>query len=371
MICLQLIQLNLAYSTNNMRIVYIQSYPIYHDNVTDEAWMKIENRDKWMPGITAEKGAEVEIWVVGERANIRNYSFGNNSIPVRFFERSSSGKRTKFHFSRDLIEFARNNPVDHFVIKGLDGGVGVELLKRYIIPAKIPFSFVIGGEFRSKFNKLATHIFYESDRQFQQLIKKRWWILPGIPTNKLYKLPKSVNTDEFKPYPDIPKEFDVITMGRLIPYYKNYQAIIKLSSTFKVAVIGGGELLDEFRLEYPNIHWLGHINHADVPTYLSKGKVFFYSSTRDFFPRAIAEAVSCGLPVAAFGDSISDDVVQPNFGILLNKRNYEDQMTVLLSDDNQLTEMGKNARNYALKNWHLKSTESAVDTLLSNVGSSL
>ena len=354
-----------------MRIVYIQSYPIYHDNVTDEAWMKIENRDKWMPGITAEKGAEVEIWVVGERTNVQQYQFGDVTIPIRFFERSSSGKKTKFHFSLDLIEYAQLHPPDHFVIKGVDGGVGVELLKQYVIPSKIPFSFVIGGKFHSKFNKLATFIFYESDRQFQQLTQKRWLILPGIPAHKLFKLPKSVDTDVFKPALNAQKEFDIITMGRLIPYYKNYQAIFKLSSKFKVAVIGGGELLEEFRREYPKIQWLGHINHTEVPKYLSKGRVFFYSSTRDFFPRAIAEAVSCGLPIAAFDDSISNDVVQPNFGVLLNKRNYTDQMTDFLSDDERLTEMGKVARNFAVKNWHLKSSELAVDTLLRNAGSAV
>ena len=351
-----------------MRIVYIQSYPIYHDNVTDEAWMKIENRDKWMPGITAEKGAEVEIWVVGERTMVQLYKFGNVSISIRFFERSNSGKRTKFHFSRDLIDYAKNHHVDHYVIKGLDGGVGVELLKQVIIPAKIPFSFVIGGEFHSKFNKQATLIFYESDYQYNLLVQKRWGILKGISPHKLFKLPKSVDTEIFKPEQDVQKEFDIITMGRLIPYYKNYQTIFKLSEKFKVAVIGGGQLLDEFRREYPKIQWLGHINHLEVPKYLSKGKVFFYSSTRDFFPRAIAEAVSCGLPIAAFDESISTDVVHPDFGILLNKRNYVDQMTTLLSNVEHLTEMGNAARNFAVKNWHLKSTDHAVETLLKNVG---
>ena len=354
-----------------MRIVYIQSYPIYHDNVTDEAWMKIENRDKWMPGITAEMGAEVEIWVVSERNSVQHYKFGDVSVLIRFFERSSSGEKTKFDFSLDLIDYAHQHPPDHFVIKGVDGGVGVELLKQFIIPEKIPFSFVIGGKYHSKFNKLASLIFYESDRQFLQLSKKRWLLVPGIPARKLFKLPKSVDTEVFKPASHTHKEFDIITMGRLIPYYKNYQALFELSSTFRVAVIGGGELLDEFRLEYPGIEWLGHINHHEIPKYLSKGRVFIYSSKRDYFPRAIAEAVSCGLPIAAFDDSISNDVVQPNFGVLLNNRNYTNQMADFLSDDKRLIEMGKIARNFAVINWHLKSSKLAVEILLRNVGSTI
>lgn len=350
-----------------MRIIYVQSYPIYHDNVTDETWMMIENRDKWMPGITAEKGVEVEIWAVGERSHVMEYQFNDRSIPVRFFERSSSKKRTKFHFSKALIDYAKQHPADHYVIKGVDGGVGVSLINEVIIPTKISFSFVIGGEFQSKYHLRATLIFYESNRQYDRLTQKRWGFLKGIPPQKLFKLPKSVDLEKFRPIQNAHKEYDIITVGRLIPYYKNYQAIFNLADRFKVAVVGGGELLEQFRHEYPNITWLGHINHNEVPTYLSKGRVFFYSSKRDFFPRAIAEAVSCGLPIAAFGDSISDDVVQPNFGVILKEQTYVDQMIDLLSDDNRLIEMGLNARNFALKNWHIKSTKSAVDTLLSSI----
>lgn len=350
-----------------MKIIFVQSYPVYHDNLSDEAWLRLENRDKWMPVLTAKAGAEVELWAVGATRQDITYEMEGSSITIRLFKSTSKGKRTKFHYSDDLVAQAMEFPADHYIIKGVDGGVGVRLIKNYLRPWKKGFSFIIGGKCESVYHKDAKIVFYESDRQFEHLTSKKWGFFPGVAPEKLIKLPKSVDTKLFGvPDPD-EKTYDLITIGRLIPYYKNYSSLICLADEYKIAVIGGGPLLDEFRVKHPKIDWLGHIPYNEVPGYLKRAKMLFYPSIRDFFPRAISEAVSTGLPIAAFNISISKDVVRPEFGILLSRMNYREELRNLLAQTERLQKMGLAAREYASKNWHKHSTEPAIQELLNRI----
>jgi glycosyltransferase involved in cell wall biosynthesis len=351
-----------------MKVTYVQSYPIYHDNLSDDAWLALENRDKWMPALTTEGGVAVELWAVGATRQDVTYTMDGATITIRLFKSSARGKQTKFHYSDELIEFATQHNADHYVIKGVDGGVGVRLITNFLKPRKIPFSFIVGGKCQSVYNKDATLIFYESDRQLDYMTSKRWGFLPGISSEKLYKLPKSVDVQLFNVPDPMDKKYDLITIGRLIPYYKNYSSLISLASEYRIAVIGGGPLLDEFRVKYPNIDWLGHIPYDEVPGYLRRAKVLFYPSVKDFFPRAISEAVSCGLPVAAFDTSISADVVRPEFGILMNQRTYRDQLRTMLDRAEDLDQMGLAAKKYAAMHWHKYSTAPAIKVLMSTIG---
>jgi glycosyltransferase involved in cell wall biosynthesis len=350
-----------------MKIIFVQSYPVYHDNLSDEAWLRLENRDKWMPALMAKAGVEVELWAVGATRRDLIYEMEGSAITIRLFKSTSKGKRTKFHFSDDLVTQAMEHPADHYIIKGVDGGIGVRLIRKYLRPTRTTFSFIIGGKCESRYHKDATVIFYESDRQFEHLTSRKWGIFPGVLPDKLVRLPKSVDTNLFVvPDPEV-KTYDLITIGRLIPYYKNYSSLISLADEYKIAVIGGGPLLDEFRVNYPKIDWLGHIPNNEVPAYLKRAKMLFYPSIRDFFPRAISEAVSTGLPVAAFNISISKDVVRPEFGILFGRMNYREELRNLLTQTERLQKMGKAAREYATKNWHKHSTEPAIQELLNRI----
>lgn len=136
--------------------------------------MRLENRDKWMPILTAKAGVEVELWAVGATRQDVTYEMEGSSITIRLFKSTSKGKRTKFHYSDDLVAQAMEYPADHYIIKGVDGGVGVRLIKNYLRPWKKGFSFIIGGKCESVYHKNAKIIFYESDRQFEHLTSKKW-----------------------------------------------------------------------------------------------------------------------------------------------------------------------------------------------------
>lgn len=347
-----------------MKIIYVQTYPVYHDHLTDEQWLNIENRDKWMPAITAKHGVETEIWAVGRSRMDVEYRWMESKIPIRVFPTSCNDTRTKFHYSDALIDYARSLTDVHFVLKGVDGGVGLRLLDKVILPSKAGFSFIIGGKSFSKYHPFASMIFYESDLQKRQLIHPKWFFRKSVPNEKLFPLAKSVDLDTFKPLEEKNQKYDIVTLGRLIPYYKNYDAVFELAKKYKIAVIGGGPLLEQYRMKYTEIEWLGQISHEMVPSVLQQARLFLYTSKRDYYPRAIAEAISCGMPVAAFRNSISEDVVRPEFGVLMDDRSYMSDIGRLFGDTSKLDDMGRNARQFAESNLGKSSSTAAVKELI-------
>lgn len=352
-----------------MTIIYVQSYPIYHDLISADGWLSLENRDKWMPAITAELGHQVELWGVSDQDRVVEYHWkAGVTVTIRLFKADHTPTKSKLHRSSGMLAHAKANSADYYVIKGIDGGAGVHLIEKHLKPKRIPFAFVIGGKCTSPYLHLAHTIFYESDVQIPE-IKASYWTITGRKRTsaQLIRLPKSVDTDRFRPLPEMEKTHDLISAGRLISYYKNYDDLFDLSSELRVAFIGGGPLLDENRSKWPHIHWFGSVPNTDVASYLNTAKAFFYPSKRDYFPRAIVEAAACGLPILCFEDHVSADVVPETIGMRLNKTSFREVILALFNDPERLHQMGLRAREHALKNFGKESTKAAVELLLSRL----
>lgn len=378
-----------------MNIVYIQTYPTYHDGISSRTWLSIENRDKWMPGITAGQGHDVELWGIGDTESVQElpvfaYNWeGGTQVTIRLFEADSYRGASKKHTSTQLLAHARKQKTDLYVLKGLDGGLGLQLIREHLLPNNIPFVFVVGGEFYSKYSRHARAVLYETDRQLEWLMRLRDGdgflgtirhmlglarkagadpaeanFPPRIGTTAYIRLAKSVDTDKFRPHPEIEKTYDIMAMGRLIPYYKDYSALKMLASAYRIGFIGGGPLLEEFRRDMPGIDWLGAVPHDQVPEFLARGRTFFHTSLRDHFPRVIPEAAACGLPVFAFGEAIRPDVLPDGIGVRLSGREFATEIGDLLGNPAQIAEKAGQARAYALNNWGKHSSETAIRTML-------
>jgi glycosyltransferase involved in cell wall biosynthesis len=380
-----------------MHIVYVQSYPIYHDGITLIEWLKLENRDKWMPSLTAAFVDSVELWVATNKTEFKKWAhlteindpvaegltfqinpvphlryeyngINNSQIAVRIFQTDYRPGNTKNHISNDMVRFAQKNDVDCFMIKGVDGGVGLGLIKKHILPNSILFAFIIGGKCKSPHFRNCHSIFYESESQLTDILEPHWFFgARAVTTAKLRRLAKSVDTELFKPMDEVVKKYDVITTGRLIPYYKKYNELIELAKYYKVGVIGGGPMLEEFRSTFPQIDWIGYISNSEVPKYLNKSRSFIYTSENDYFPRAIAEAASSGLPIIAFDNKIGLDVIPGSIGILVNKSNFIERIQSLLKDPDHLRELSLNARVFAIENWSKFSARSQIIEFINDI----
>ncbi len=349
-----------------MTIVYLQSYPIYHDLISADGWIALENRDKWMPAITAELGHDVEIWGVSDHDRVVTYPWKEGvSVTIRLFRADHTPTKSKHHWSSGLLAYAKQHPADYYIIKGVDGGAGVHLIDTHIKPEGRPFAFVIGGKCTSPYFHLAHTIFYESEVQIPEIVAP-YWTISGRKCSKahLIRLPKSVDTERFRPMPEIEKVNDLISAGRLISYYKNYDDMFSLSHQLRVAFIGGGPLFDEDKSKWPHVKWYGSVPNTDVASYLNTSKAFFYPSKRDYFPRAIVEAAACGLPVLCFDDHVGADVVPDHVGLRLRRSDFRETILSLFDDPGRLREMGVNARTHALEHYGKESSRAAVEALL-------
>lgn len=351
-----------------MKIIFIQTYPVYHDGISDADWLKLENRDKWMPSIAASLGYESELWAVSKKRSEHLYRWNSSvTVPIRIFPADSLKGRSKKHVSSELIDIAKEQKDVHFFLKGLDGGIGTQLLKEHLLQNQIPWSFIVGGEYISRHSSNARFVLCETEKQRDNLLEPsilRKLFLSSTCNKNAHILPKSVDTDLFKPDPTATKEWDILAIGRLMNYYKDYSALDSLSRSYRVAVIGGGASEKLLKSKMPAIEWIGHLPHHQIPQYLVKAKTFFHTSLNDHFPRVIPEAASCGTPVIAFANAIERDVLSPEIGLRIKWKTMENDISELLSDEYRLRQMGENAARYATDQWNKLSTLPLLKKLL-------
>lgn len=358
-----------------MRIAYVQSYPIYHDLWTTEQWLALQNRDRWMPAITAALGHEVELWGI-DRPDRHPGTFETQSempgfapYTIRLFPASIQGKRTKFDYSDDLNAFAGRFAPDLVIIKGTDGGAGTCLIDRVLRPRGIPFAFVIGGKYYTRHVPQAAYVFYETERQREALAHPgaQVWRRAVAP-ERLGRLNKSIDTSVFRPIPEVEKQYDVISVGRLVPRNKRYDALGVLSEQCRVAVVGGGPEAERLKARYPRVDWLGKQPNHLLPELLNRARLFLHAGLRDHYPRVLAEAAACGLPSIAFAEAIDPDVLPAAIGLRVSREQYQEPILALLNDPARLRAMAAAARAYAVASTSVDSSRPALekmfDTLL-------
>jgi glycosyltransferase involved in cell wall biosynthesis len=351
-----------------MRIAFVHTYPIYHDLIDTEAWLGRINRERWMPGLLAEMGHEVELWAA-DRAASTHVSVLADVAPytIRLFASTAVHRPSKQHASPGLVDHARSWEADLHILKGTDGGVGLRLLGDYLVPEGRPYVFVIGGKCYTRHVPSAAAVLYETEEQRRHLVDPGWrvWRRP-VDADRLIRLPKSIDTSVFAPRRAEPR-WDVVTVGRLIPRYKDYAPLGRLADRFAVAVVGDGPARAALEQKHPGVDWLGMVPNERVPDVLNRARTFFHPGTNDYFPRVLAEAAGCGLPLLAFADGIAPDVIAPGRGVRLDRAWAPEVIEALLNDPALRADMGRRARRWAETDLHQRSTAPALEQMIERV----
>lgn len=347
-----------------MRIVFVLTYPTHHGIADVGEWLRWDNRDRRMPGIPTELGVETELWgLAREPLDTLSALPGIAPYPIRLFAPSNRQAKTRDQTSDAMVAAARIDPATLFVLIGSNGGAGFDLFDRVLRPDKRRFAVIIGGDWWSRIVPHAAFVFPESAVQEDRLTRPGWrfW-RRAIPAARMQRLPKTIDTDRFAPQ-SAEKRFDVIATSRLTPY-KKFDEIAALGERHRVAVIGDGPLAGELQRRFPQVHWLGHVPNAQVPAMLAQARLFFHAGRRDYFPRAIPEAMACGLPVAAFDDRIGPDVIPRDCGLLVQDNDYRDKVDALLADPAAVAAMGAAARAHVVATHGVRSSEAACRRLM-------
>ncbi len=122
---------------------------------------------------------------------------------------------------------------------------------------------------------------------------------------------RGVDTEHFAP-----REVDGCCIKRPLFLYvgrlaveKNVEAFLRLDLPGTKWLIGDGPARDELEKKYPEAHFLGAKAHAQLPAYYNCADVFVFPSLTDTFGLVLAEAMACGVPVAAYPVEGPIDVV--------------------------------------------------------------
>lgn len=343
-----------------MRIAFILTYPLYYDGVPFDQWLSQPCRERRLAGLVAAKGHCVEFWAVGQEDFRLTSTDCGGDFTIRIFKVNRRRRRTKYDASEFLVNHAKNFNADLHILKGVDGGTGTFLIRKYLKIKRGPLAFILGGGYQTRYHSRARIVFYESDMQKKRLMEPGWRFWQTKPAAKaLIRLPKWVDDQVFGPQ-KLEKVWDILIIGRLVRRNKNYDALGVLSKHFRVAVIGDGEDAHRLRTTYPKVKWLGFIPNRELPKYINRAYLLMHTSIRDFFPRVVAEAMTCGVPCAAFAGPIAEDVIPAGCGLLLDRKDYISCLGELLGDKKRLRRMGEQALRHARVNIGKKACEATL-----------
>lgn len=244
-----------------------------------------------------------------------------------------------------------------------------------------PFASVPG--FRTGYDHLRRWTLSQVDAFFPvshytaDLLRKQ-----GVPSERLHVVPNGTDPDYFRPHRSssvrdrlgIDSRPLLLTVGRLVPRKgvdTVLRALPRIASSLpdvQYVVVGTGP--DRDRLEalanrwgvHDRVHFTGRVSHEDLPLYYSTADLFVMPAREsppdvEGFGLVFLEANACGTPViGARTGGIPDAIVEGETGQLVPPAAPDvlaQSITSLLSDRNQLSLLGKQARERVVQtaNW--------------------
>jgi glycosyltransferase involved in cell wall biosynthesis len=219
--------------------------------------------------------------------------------------------------------------------------------------------------------KLADVCVVASERDAEYIRKKH-----RISDSRIRVVPNFVDTDLFRPMPEIEREEGLISfVGRLAPQ-KNVETLFEACrglDPVKLLVIGDGNLrekltrkADELGLSV-EIH--AGIPNRELPKYLNRAQAFVLPSHYEGCPKTLLEAMACELPVIGTDvEGIREIIRHGENGILCEETaaGIAGAIEKMLANKNAASKMGRKAREYILERHSLERiVQLEMDTIMS------
>ncbi len=173
--------------------------------------------------------------------------------------------------------------------------------------------------------------------------------------------PNYVLTDTFYPM-ESTKQYDIVFVGR-IHQEKNLKMLfdaMRLLDGKRLLMIGQGDLADSLKHDYADLSdrvtWYGSAPHDELPSLIQQARIFVLPSHHEGHPKALIEAMSCGMAVVGTDVPGIQEVIQhEKTGFLCEKTPDDIAQTIqyILDDDALQQSLGRQAREYALENYSL------------------
>ncbi len=190
------------------------------------------------------------------------------------------------------------------------------------------------------------------------------WLINNyeIPAEKIEVIPNYVQTDKFFPNPEEEKIYDIISVGRLVSKKRHDLLIDALAGTdLKILIIGDGRehknLLEKTKKTGLNLEIKKRVDNDRLPELLNRSKIYVNVSKWEGHPKAMIEAMSCGLPcIGADSPGIKNLLQNGKTGVLVKPEhdNIKKAVKRILNENDLADNLGQNARKYVKQNFDLE-----------------
>ncbi len=166
-------------------------------------------------------------------------------------------------------------------------------------------------------------------------------------------IPNYVETSVFKPLQAVEKKKGSICFIGRLSREKNLLALLKALQglPYTLTIIGSGgqkEQLEEVaRNGGANVNFLGNIPNHELPQILNQHQVFILPSLWEGMPKALLEAMACGLPVIGTNvDGINEVIEHGENGILCrtDPKSIKEAIVTLMENEDLKQSLGESAR---------------------------
>lgn len=136
-------------------------------------------------------------------------------------------------------------------------------------------------------------------KELSEWVQKRYY----IPKERISVVPNFVDTDIFRPIEGIQKKGrSIISVGRLVPI-KQFELLIEVCAEISgctLTIVGDGperKYLDNLAKELDvDLNLPGNLPNEELPRILQEHRVFAITSKWEGHPKALIEAMACGMP---------------------------------------------------------------------------
>jgi glycosyltransferase involved in cell wall biosynthesis len=248
-------------------------------------------------------------------------------------------------------------------------------LAKTILKNKKQYIAMLGGQHYTdtpanrEYYKNANHILVHTQLQKREM--ERLELFKGL---DIRVFPLGVDCEVFSPKKTKNSSPQLLYVGRIVELKRIHLAIeaIRLlkNNGFPKAhlnIIGPifseayfrelKNLVKDGNLE-PNVSFLGHKPHSELPTYFQEADLFTLPSDKETFGMVMIEAMACGTPVAGIDcpGGPADVIVQLKNGLLSTPENYCKTVLDYFLNPEQAKNIESNARKKVLDEYSIQAT---------------
>ena len=208
-----------------------------------------------------------------------------------------------------------------------------------------------------------------------QVVRDHFCAQTGYPRAHTHVLPSGIDLGQFKPLA-LEKDLDGIWVGYMRANNYRKKNLPLLLEAFcgleaRLLIVGRGTAMARLRQAAPsNVTFYGFVERRRLPHLLARSKVFVQPSLFDPAPRAVSEALACGLPVVGLrkGYGTEEQILDGVNGYRVNTlAEMREAVQSLLVDERLRQRMGRESRSIAERQFDIDVIDHKLEALLKEI----